>query len=621
MGVIYGLQSKHAEAEKLFKKAVRINPNNSFVHFNLAKALAESGNDIQSIPHHIKATQLAPNEKEAWLNYGKSLHNLGKNINALTCYERAISIDSNYAEAWSNQGVSLNELNRHEEALISFVKALQIDPGLTEAWSNQGASLNELNRHEEALISFERALQINSRLAEAWSSKGNALTKLKRYDEALAAHDQAIRLKPDYAEAWSNKGITLNILQRYDEALECYDRTLKLAPRHARAMSNRALALFDAGRLQEALTACELSLKADPCSARACLGYGNVLKDLKRYPDALTQYARAQQLAPDDPDAYWNESICRLLLGDFERGWIHHGRGWENRLRGDQRPQFRQPTWDGKFVDGTLLAWAEQGIGDQILHAGMLGQASALAKYLRVAAEPRLIPLLQRSFPGVDFVSQAGPISELACDAQVAMGDLGKHLRKGWSDFPEDRIAYLMADPVRALQLRNQLTSEHSFVCGLSWRSVNPKVGKFKTMELAELAPIISIPGIQFVDLQYGDTEVERRQLADTKGLNVEHVKSIDNMYDIDGLAALISACDIVVTISNTTAHLSGALGKTAHVMLPHTSGTHWYWHDERDDSPWYPSIRLVRQTSPNEWRDVIARVAGTLLTARGAPC
>jgi len=230
MGVTLGIENKHSEALNLLLRAVKINPSDNYVNFNLAKALSETGNDLDSIKYHQAATRIAPKHSVAWLNFGKSLFQLNHYDEALTKYDKAIELKPDYAEAWSNKGVTLYVLRRYDEALANFDEAIQLKPDYAEAWSNKGVTLHDLRRYDEALSNFDEAIQLKPDYAEAWFNKGATLNKLKRYDEALTNYEQTIQLKPDYAEAWSNKGVTLNEIKQYEEAIAHYDKAIRFKP-------------------------------------------------------------------------------------------------------------------------------------------------------------------------------------------------------------------------------------------------------------------------------------------------------------------------------------------------------------------------------------------------------
>jgi hypothetical protein len=267
-------------------------------------------------------------------------------------------------------------------------------------------------------------------------------------------------------------------------------------------------------------------------------------------------------------------------------------------------------------MDGTLLVWAEQGLGDQIISASMLPELLSLAGKVVVETDPRLIPLYARSFPGIEWIAHEKTLYAGHADAQVPVCSLGQYLRPDWEAFPVRPYGYLRADPDRTAGLRHRL-DDGRLVVGLSWNSLNPRYQKSKSVTLQDLAPVLKTANCRFIDLQYGDTSEERRTVELDLDVSVERLPDVDNTNDIDGLAALICACDLVVTVSNTTAHLAGALGKEALVLVPSGRGRMWFWFKDRDDSPWYPRVQLWRQQSGQPWREVIAAVAAKLATRR----
>jgi tetratricopeptide (TPR) repeat protein len=223
MGVVLGIENQHKEALIFFNKALKINPLNSYINFNLAKALSETGNDLQSLKYHQEAIRLSPTNAEFLLNFSKSLYQLRRFDEALANYDRVIQIKPDYAEAWSNRGIVLNDLKRLDEALANHDRAIQIKPDYAEAWSNRGIVLNDLKRFDEALANYDRAIQIKPDYAEAWFNKGISLNETKCYDEALAHYDKAIQLKPNYYDAFWNKALINLVLGKFDQGWNLYE--------------------------------------------------------------------------------------------------------------------------------------------------------------------------------------------------------------------------------------------------------------------------------------------------------------------------------------------------------------------------------------------------------------
>jgi hypothetical protein len=278
-------------------------------------------------------------------------------------------------------------------------------------------------------------------------------------------------------------------------------------------------------------------------------------------------------------------------------------------LQGELRSQIERdadrPRWNGEYVAGTLLVSGQQGLGEQILYASMVPDLAPYADQVGLDVDPRLVCLFARSFPGTRVVPH-GSAGE--SDAQAPMPSLVRRLRPNWDAFPRREQGFLVPDKTRADALRERLAGDGRLVVGLSWKSrKNSKLAKAKSACLLDFAPVLRMPNCRFIDLQYGDTRAERETVARDMGVHVEQLGDVDNSQDVDGLAALMTACDIVVSVSNATAHLAGAIGRPTWVFVPHGQACPWYWFAERDDTPWYPHLRLKRQASGQSWTDLIA--------------
>ena len=264
LGVVKGIKNQHRAALDLFKKALKIDSNNSFLHFNIAKAFSEIGEAQRAIKYHLNATKLNPSHPEGWVNYGKSLLDLNRPKEALDLFIKAIGLDPQFAEAWTNRGVALLQLESLEEALLSLDEALKINSRLAEAWSSRGLVLQGLKRMEEALFSLNMEIEIKPDYADAYYNRGIVLQELKRLEEAFTSYERAIALKSDYADAYNNLGNVLHELKRLDEAVTSYDRAIELKNDYAAAYQNRGIVLQELKRLDEALTSYERAIEFRP---------------------------------------------------------------------------------------------------------------------------------------------------------------------------------------------------------------------------------------------------------------------------------------------------------------------------------------------------------------------
>lgn len=607
LGLINASQLKFTEAAHFLARAARINPNDPSIQYNLAKSLMDSGSDKESIPHHKKATELSPNNPKAWLNYGRAASNIRRYEDALTCFSKALSLNPNFAEAALNKGATLKDLKRYDEAIEFADKALGINPNFAEAWSNKAVALKELKRYDEAIAHYDKALSLKPDYAHGWFNKGAALQQLKRYDEAIAHYDKALSIMPDYAEGWGNKGDALFGLKRYDEAITHYDKALSLQPHFAEALGNKGNTLKELKRYDQAIAYYDEALSLKPDYAEGWRNKGIVLQELKRYDEAIALYDKALSLKPDCAETWTDTAVLQLFLKQYQDGW----KKYEWRLK---RKDFQLETkiegpklWNGSGCKH-LLVLTEQGVGDIIFYASILGAAKSRVENITISMDIRLLPILSRSFPKINFIDDRANLDASLYDAQIPFGSLPVVMNMH-PEMADRKVPYVVANDVLTKSLMNSPCQTKRLKCGVAWKSNNQKMGKDKSILLSDLNEIFKVDGYEFINLQYGDTQKEIEDLEKHYGVKLRSIDGIDLFNNIDGLLSIIQTCDFIVTTSNVTAHLAGALGKATFLLVPYSVGRIWYWHEEAISS-WYPSISLYSQDKNFEWNDAIKEIA-----------
>jgi tetratricopeptide (TPR) repeat protein len=610
LGLIKASQRNYIEATEYLARAARIHPNDASIQYNLAKALADSGNDKDALAHHKKAVVLAPNNPEAWLNYGKSASNFGRYEDALVCYDNALSLKCDYAEAALNKGATLKELKRYEEAIAFAEQALALNPNLAEACLNKGVALKELKRYDEAIAHYDTALGLKPDFAEGWSNKGNTLHELKRYDEAISHFDKALSLKPDYHETWTNKGVTLHELKRYDEAISHFDKALSFKPDYAEGWSNKGHTLHELKRYDEAISHFDKALSLKPDYHEAWTNKGVTLHELKRYDEAISHFDKALSFKPDYAEGWFNKAALNLFLKKYQAGWEHYD--WRLKIRDRQLKIAIESLalWNGSSCKH-LLILSEQGVGDIIFYASMLRIVKNRVGNITLSIDIRLLPILSRSFPEVTFIDQNAPLDTRLFDNQVQLGSL-PIIMNMQPNMVGRRVPYLLDNDVLTKALQNSPDQKKLLKCGVAWKSNNQKLGKNKSILLPDLNDIFQVDGYEFINLQYGDTQQEIKNLENNYGAQLTTIDDIDLFSNIDGLLSIIQTCDFIVTTSNVTAHLAGALGKTTFLLVPYSAGRIWYWHEEVISS-WYPSISLYSQDHNFQWDSAIKAIASRL--------
>jgi tetratricopeptide (TPR) repeat protein len=545
------------------------------------------------------------------------LHQQGDLFMAETLYESLLLTEPHNLQVTYLLGLIGSQTQRPELARANVETYLATYPEDAQAISVLALAYFDLKDYAKARSLLEKSIAMRGESAHLYYNLGKTCFALQDYAGAVSAYDAAIRLQPDYIDALIGKAVSHRELKDFEIAACTLEHTIMREPHRAESHFFYGNVMRDMGETQAAIEAFETALILKPDYIDAAINCGSALKEMDRMDEAFAQYNRALALDPYHPEANYNKALALLLDGQFSRGWNFY----EWRLRSsDVMNKFirhdsihKAPEWDGRPLAGHLLVIAEQGIGDQIFYAGMLGDLQAQAKTVTVCVEPRLLLLLRRSYPTMNFIAPEQLAEADGFDAQIYIGSLGRFYRADENALTKIRSPYLQVDAERSAQLRSRLKQSGRLLCGLSWRSKNADFGAQKSLSLQTLSQALCLPGLDFVDLQYGDTQDERQSFETSTGIHLQKLDDIDNFKDIDDLAALISACDIVVTVSNTTAHLAAALGKPTLVLLPHTAALFWYWHRESEHSPWYPTARLFRQDELGDWSSVIDALTLTL--------
>ncbi len=546
-----------------------------------------------------------PRDPDILGNHAAALAAGGQCDKALAAYDKLLAMFPRHPGALHGRGAMLTRLGRSEEALRALDSALAVNASDPRLWFDRGNALAAAHRMEEAVAAYDRAHGLAPRQGEILINRGNALASLQAYERALASYDQALQIDPNSVGALSNKGNALKALRRFDEALAAYARALALQPDHADTLNNCGALLFELDRPADALRYFEQALKLRPNDIDFINHRGTALLHLDRNEEALANAEHSLRIDPNNFEAH----SYYLKHGRLAEGWRLYEYRWSSGKGGQPRP-YPQPFWKGEKSAGPLLVWAEQGLGDHILFASMIPDLRERVDKIVLEVEPRLVSLFARSFPGIEVVAMQPTLYGGAAAAQICLTSLGQFFRPDWAAFPGRPGGFLVPDPDRAAAIRQRLGRDGRPVVGLSWHSRKAQWSQSKSAQLSDFTGLLRAIDARWIDLQYGDNAAERAAFARETGLNVEHVDEIDNTSDIEGLAALIAACDAVVSVSNTTAHLAGALGRPAWVLAPFGHSRMWYWHAHRPNSPWYPNVRVRPQQAGQAWPQLTEAIA-----------
>ena len=568
--------------------------------FARAQALHQSGrlDEARGLYEQMLAAQ--PAHAEALHLLGYLWFQKGEAPRALDLIGRAIALQPANPGYRYNRALILKQTGSLEDAAADFREVARLLPADVDAWSDFGEALLALGRPDEALAAWDRALALRPS-PELHANRGVALRQLGRRDEALAAQDRALALSPADAEAWSNRGNVLKDLGRLDEALASFDRALALNPRMPGALVNRANVLRDLTRLPEALAGYDRAIALEPAYPEAHHHRAVLMLDLQRPAEAMADFDRALALRPADPEAEAARAMALLLAGDFERGWRAYER---RRLFPPAAVQARPPWLGGKPVDGkTVLIWAEQGLGDTIQFCRYAPLLAAQGARVVLQVQPALLPLLQ-GLEGVEAVGADRTPPPFDLHVPLMSLPLAFGTRLDTIPLP----AALAPDPAKVAEWSDRLGPAQRKRIGLVWSGApGHRNDRHRSLPLERLLASLP-PGFDYVSLQ------KEVRLADQATLDahpeVRHFGA--ELRDFADTAALVALMDVVVTVDTSLAHLAGALGKDTRLLLARI-GQDWRWMTVRDDSPWYPSMRLYRQGDDCAWAKPLAAMAGYL--------
>ena len=436
-----------------------------------------------------------------------------------------------------------------------------------------------------------------------WNVMGAAAAKIDMLDLAIMALRKVIFLKPDHAIAYNNLGNTFVKLGKYSEAIEAFKNAIKIEPENLDALYNMSISLRLQGNFNEAKEACSRVLRVQPQNAEAHHTMGKILQDLGQPEDAIKAYMKAIEIKPDYAGALNSLSRCYLMQKDFVKAFEHTEWRWLAQ-QDNIGPEFKsnKPSWTGEQTE-KVFVWKEQGIGDEIMFSSMFLDFCKKSENIVIECDSRLIPLYKRSFPkNIQFINDRNQISEGDYNSQIAIGSLPKYLRHELNDFKNVASGWLNADGKKVNVLSEKLRTESPRkVIGISWLTMAAlEKAQHRNIALPKLVECLTqIPG-KYVSLQYGDVAEEVDYVSCQTGINISRIEEIDNFRDIDGLAALISACDLVISVDNLTVHLAGSLGVDTRVLLPKVADARW--GATAQNSYWYDSVTLYRQEVLGDW-------------------
>jgi tetratricopeptide (TPR) repeat protein len=567
----------------------------------------------------------------------------GQHLDAQRCCERILARNPGHVDTLQLMGLLSLQARHYDDAIEWIGRADREDPQAGYLIS-LGTALDQQGLHEKALKALDAAVTHKPDDAELWTRRADLLVTLQQPAEALAGFEHALTLSPRYWSAANNCAALLLSLDRFEDALLKLDLCDALQPDHAPTILARASTLFGLKRFEEAVAEGKRAQALDPTNADICNGIGVALQKLTRYDDALEQFEQAlalkqdfaaalhnkastlgelhrfdeaviaygemKKLDPDDAEADWNMSLLQLLRGDLEAGW----RGREERWRIPSLPgtagypKFSQPMWRGeRNIQGkTILVCADEGLGDTIQFVRYVPMLAALGARVVLLPQESLHSLLA-GLPGVSQCLHDMRGGLPAFDFHCPIMSLPWAFATKLDTIPAAASYLPRPAEVGVRSFEDRLGPHDRLRVGLVWSGNSSHHNDHnRSLPLRALSRILEADAT-FVSLQKDVRPGDQAALHEHTGI----IDLAEHLTDFAKTAALIGCLDLVIAVDTSVAHLAAALGCPTWIVLP--SVPDWRWLLDRDDSPWYPTVRLFRRSEPQGFGEVMTRVRSEL--------
>lgn len=607
----------HNEADRLCRQILAKDPKNLIANQILGILLLQKGVFEESVSCFDKVLKIDDKQVKVWSNRSLALSGLKKFKEAHDSVDRAINLDNQFAESWYNKATIYIKQEQLEKAIENLDRFIQLKPEHHLAIFLKSDLLRKLEKFDLAILACKRVVELKPDYMNALINLGQLLSDQEKYEEALIYLKRALEIEPKFPAIYNNIGVTFERMGRFSDAHDYFLKAIALNPKFTEALLNCGVALEKLSRLEEAIQCYDQILAADNKNAAAYFNRATCLERLQKLDESIADYSKVIELEPKkEKDASWNRALVMLCKGDYEFGW----REYENRIKLDYAQSFYDTerlkvfNWNGdpRVLPGKkLLVRAEQGLGDTLQFCRYVKLLSAMGAKVTLRVQKPLMNVLQGLEGLENLNSDTDPYPEF--DYYCNLMSLPLLLKTTVESIPNE-IPYLRADPEKVKAWADRLGSKVNKRVGLVWsggfRPDRPDLWLLNRRRNIELIQLIGLKteGIEFHSLQKGElpeAELVVQHLRNWDGPKI--INHADQLTDFTETAALIENLDLLISVDTSTPHLAGALGKP--VWLMNRFDTCWRWFLHRSDSPWYPTFRIFRQKSYDDWTPVVKEV------------
>ncbi len=570
LGVIDALSGNQKNAINQFEKAISLDKNNSMAIANLGNVLKELGKYDQAVDKYQEALKIKA-DPETYYNLGLLYQETNNDNLAMIAYQDSLKLNKNFIDSIINLSILYFKQRAYKKALELLI---YVDQSVLENLSvliNKGFALNELGCYTEAIECLKKCLKIDSNNPKVLSNLGTAYLGIKNYDESLKYYEQALIFDNNSAQIYSNLGHLYQKLKNYPKSIELSKKAISIDSNFSNALVNIGVSYLEQ-------------------------------KDFFNAKEALNT---AIQIDINNADAHLNLAHVELHLFNYRSAWEHYEWRWRSKLHKSEILNFSSNFWNGQACN-ELIIWTEQGIGDFILFSQIFEDVIETVSKVNVLIDDRLSEIYSRTYPEINFITKTKLDPDKQFEFQIPIGSLGKIFRNNMHDFDKRLSSRNLTgniDLINEIKPKiNKISRNKSKICGISWTSTNLNLGDDKSLNLRNLTNVLNFADHVYIDLQYVDSEYERKTLLEVTGLTIHKFDEIDSFNDLERVFSLISLCDYVITVSNSVAHMAAALGKPVYLLLPYGAGKFWYWQSHLGKNLWYKNVVTYEQIRQGDW-------------------
>ena len=536
---------------------------------------------------------------EQLIEKGKSLFKRKDFIKSLNVFSLVLRNNPNSLDSLSFVSSIYMETDNYKEALIYLDKLINLEIKSPEIFYNKGVCFYKLGNYKDAANCYISSINLKKDFYEAYIQLGQLLKKVNKLDKAIIVLEQALNYVKKKDSICVNISEIFFLKRDYENSKKYANNALKFNNENFLAVVNIANCLIEEGQIEEGIKQLENINKANPNNPIILNNLGFAYKYQGDYSRAIIEYKKAIELNPKLDDALFNLSILELSSNNFIEGWVNYEHRWGTTKKFSIKMNYNKPVWNKNLGYERILIWGEQGIGEQLLFSSVLADLKSKFKKVILCVNDKLVELFKETFKDFEVYPLSKKIDESHFDYHLPICSLGLYFRNNIKDFKFNKLNVGGG--------LNYLKKNKKFQCALTWKRRSLEFRDKTSISLEDLKDILLIDEIEYIDIQYSNEDDEVKKFEKENNFVLGKVSGLDPFNDLYNLARLISKCDFVISISNTTAHLAAALGKPTYLILPKHRGKLWYWdNDFNNQNLWYPSVVKFIQTTNEDWDDPI---------------